>query len=95
MELAKLEDLTPIELNNTTVPGYGTLMQAVFKFDNGYGASVIHGRGTYGVELAVLIFDADGSYDLTHDTPVTGDVIGWIEDEAELLGLLREIQRLT
>lgn len=54
-----------------------------FKFNNGYGASVIRGVGTYGGreglwELAVLCFDEDGESWLTYDTPITSDVIGYL-----------------
>ncbi|QGZ16752.1 hypothetical protein PBI_DEWDROP_105 [Microbacterium phage Dewdrop] len=30
---------------------------AIFRFENNVGASVIHGRYTYGLELAVLVWD--------------------------------------
>ena len=48
-------------------------------FENGYGVSVVRHSFSYGgksglYELAVL--DADG--ELTYDTPVTGDVIGYL-----------------
>lgn len=65
-------------------------VQAIWKFPNGYGASVVQGFGTYGVELAVL--DANGN--LTYDTPVTSDVVGYIESVGELRGLLRQIRDL-
>ena len=68
--------------------------QYKFKFPNGYGASVIIGRGTYGGkagkwELAVL--DESGS--LTYDTPITSDVIGhltWRQVE-KTLKAIREL----
>jgi hypothetical protein len=48
-------------------------------FPNGYGVSVVRNSWSYGgrnglFELAVL--DADG--DLCYDTPVTGDVLGYL-----------------
>lgn len=64
-------------------------LRAEWKFDNGYGASVIT-FGGHGVELAVL----DPSGDITYDTPVTDDIIGWIASERELIGLLRRIMAL-
>lgn len=67
---------------------------AKWRFDNGYGASVILHRGSYGVELAVLRFHEDGSWGLVYDTPVTDDVIGWIEGPGELRDLLRQIRDL-
>lgn len=69
--------------------------QYIFKFPNGYGASVIRSAMSYGgssglFELAVL--DEDGH--LTYDTPVTSDVIGHIESE-ELDGILDQVAAVT
>lgn len=55
----------------------GEQSQWKFRFDNGFGASVVQGPHTYGrplglYELAVL--GQDGH--LTYDTPVTDDVLG-------------------
>jgi hypothetical protein len=66
--------------------------QMVFRFPNGYGASVIHGTGTYGVELAVTKYDGD-HYELCYDTHVTNDVIGHLEQDS-LIETLRAIQAL-
>ena len=55
--------------------------QTIYRFPNGYGASVVVGGYAYGGrELAVLRFagDSDKFY-LTFDTPITGDVIGWLD----------------
>lgn len=62
-----------------------------FRFDNGWGASVVRGPYTYGgpegfFELAVL--DSEGL--LNYDTPVTSDVEGWLTAEA-VDGLLDRI----
>jgi hypothetical protein len=51
--------------------------QLVYKFDNGYGASVVKHDMSYGgkdgrYEVAVL--DNEGA--LCYDTPITGNVIG-------------------
>lgn len=59
--------------------------QLIYKFDNGYGASVIKHDMSYGgkkglYEIAVL--DKEGS--LCYDTPITSDVIGHLTmSEAE------------
>ena len=51
----------------------------VYKFQNGYGASVICNQSSYGsdnglFELAVL----DKNGDICYDTPITSDVIGYM-----------------
>jgi len=70
--------------------------QDIYRFDNGYGASVINSWMSYGTELAVIQFsDEDNeSFSLTYSTPITGDVIGHIEDDNELNTILEQIKAL-
>lgn len=91
-------------LQRTHPVGNGT--QKIYRFDNGFGASVVQfevmpGVGSYGVgaglwEMAVLRFEGEGtdSYELTYDTPITDDVLGNLDDEA-VEGLLGRIRDLT
>ena len=58
-------------------------------FPNGYGASIIKGDGSYGVEL--LVITAEGP---CYETEITDDVIGNIEDLEELNGYLDRIKAL-
>ena len=56
-------------------------IQKVYQFPNGYGASVIKHKGSYGYsedlwELAVL---HEG--ELCYDTEITNDVSGYLTDE--------------
>jgi len=65
-----------------------------YKFDNGYGASVISTEFSYGgnrglFEVAVL--DAAGN--ITYDTPITGDVLGYLDFDG-VAKTLQEIQNL-
>ena len=69
----------------------------VFKFDNGYGASVIKHRGSYGHEddlweLAVIRFDGD-DWKICYTSEISDDVIGWQTDE-DIRVLLERIQSL-
>jgi len=78
-------------IENNNVNG-GT--QRIYKFPNGYGASVIRHKGSYGFksglwELAVL----DSSGALCYSTPITNDVIGHLTDE-EVILKLNEIRGL-
>ena len=67
-------------------------LQRRYQFQNGYGASVINHKGSYGYpekwELAVT---QDG--DLCYTTPITDDVIGHLTEE-QVLEKLEEIKAL-
>lgn len=71
-----------------------TNYRKVYKFGNGYGASVVCSDMTYGgkngfFEVAVL----DTAGEIVYDTPVTGDVIGWLDFDG-VAKVLQEIQNL-
>ena len=70
----------------------------VFKFENGYGASVIKHYFSYGHErdlweLAVIRFYRDDEWDLEYDTDITDDVLGYLTDERvrELLQKIKDL----
>jgi len=74
-------------------------IQKIYRFANGYGASVVKGEHTYGGEeglweLAVIIFgkgtDNNHTYQLVYDTPITQDVEGNLNDD-EVEKLLDQI----
>jgi hypothetical protein len=74
-------------------------IQKIYRFANGYGASVVKGEHTYGGEeglweLAVIIFakgtDNNHTYELVYDTPITQDVEGNLNDD-EVEKLLDQI----
>jgi hypothetical protein len=67
--------------------------QRLYRFDNGYGASVVRHEYSYGTELAVIRWDGS-DFDLNYDTPLTNDVIGHLT-ESEVGDLLRRISKLT
>lgn len=76
-------------------------VQYLFKFKNGYGASVVKNIGSYGNiqdlwELAVIIFvdpDNTDEWELCYDTPITDYVIGWLTNK-EVLETLQKIKEL-
>lgn len=68
--------------------------QCIVQYSNGYGASIVQGPHTYGgkdglYELAV--FGKDG--EITYDTPITNDVLGYLS-EAEVEKTLLNIKNL-
>lgn len=66
----------------------------VFLFTNGYGASVIRHSFSYGADQGlweVAVIDHDGN--LVYSTPVTDDVIGYL-DELAVANTLDKICRL-
>ena len=72
---------------------YNGVQSRVF-FDNGYGASVVKHDYSYGgkdglYELAVL----DKNGELTYDTPITNDVIGYLR-EVDVTDVMEKIQKL-
>lgn len=57
--------------------------QTIYKFPNGYGASVIKFNYVYfGIEIAVLRFDENGNWGIDYSTPITNDVIGGLNEES-------------
>jgi hypothetical protein len=82
----------------------GSGEQRLYRFDNGFGASVVRFMtggmaGSYGAEaglweLAVLKFEtAADNFELTYDTDITDDVIGRLS-AAEVDALLVRIRDL-
>ena len=75
----------------------GYIQQIVFKFENGYGASVLRGdilhmnhEGLF--EIGVVKFDGD-DFELNHETPITNDVIAWQTGE-DVVDVLKQIRAL-
>lgn len=69
-------------------------VQKIYKFPNGYGASVVQFDFSYGAdqelwELAVIIPSNNvNDFCLTFETPITDDVLGYLteEDVDKILG---------
>ena len=89
--MKKFEDLEFEQVNDAP---YMVGKKSRMHFDNGYGVSVVSHSYSYGgkdglFEIAVL--DKDGN--LTYDTHVTNDVIGYLTEE-EVSGVMKEVQSL-
>ncbi len=88
--MKKFEDL---EFDKLTDP-FQTGVMSRMMFENGFGVSVVSHTFSYGgkdglFEIAVL--DADG--DLTYDTPVTNDVVGYLNPD-EVTEIMEQVQKL-
>jgi hypothetical protein len=88
--MKKFQDLPFFPMND----GFMVGKQARMTFENGYGVSVVSHTYSYGgkdglFEIAVL--DKDGN--LTYDTPVTNDVIGYLTEE-DVTDVLKQVQEL-
>lgn len=86
-------------------------VQKLYRFDNGYGASVVrfttpYGAGSYGAEsglweMAVIRWTSDGNtgrdFTIDYDTGITDDVLGHLdEDEVqEYLAKIRDLPAVT
>jgi len=68
-------------------------IQKVYKFPNGYGASVIKGPYTYGGKKGLWEVAVLKGEELCYDTDITSDVIGHLNDP-EMDAILRQIERL-
>lgn len=73
-------------------------IQYIARFENNYGASIVKHSFSYGgknglYELAVISFKDDGKFDLCYSTPITSDVLGYL-NECEIDALLKEIEEL-
>jgi hypothetical protein len=88
--MKKFEDLDFIKLDDGFMKG----VQCRMIFENGFGVSVVSHTYSYGgkdglFEVAVLGKDGD----LTYDTPVTNDVIGYLKPE-EVTEIMEQVQNL-
>jgi hypothetical protein len=87
--MATFQDL---EFSALGTEGFG--IRAEIKFDNGYSASVIRTKGSYGgkdglYELAVL--DQEG--EICYNTPITSDTLGWLKED-DVTAALQRIEAL-
>ena len=89
--MKKSEDLEFEQVNDSP---YMVGKKSRMHFDNGYGVSVVSHSYSYGgrdglYEVAVL----DSNDELTYDTPVTNDVIGYLTEE-DVTDVMKQVQDL-
>ena len=84
-----------LKFNRTEINGG---IQAIVKFKNNYGASVVKHEYSYGgknglYELAVIQYDESGDWDICYDTPITDDVLGFLSED-DITNYLTQIEQL-
>jgi hypothetical protein len=78
-----------------------TGIHATHFFDNGYGVSVVRFTtefgGSYGADVGLyevaIIKGTEDNWNITYDSPITDDVLGW-QSEEEVEVLLYEVENL-
>ena len=89
--MKKFQDLPFFPINDAP---FMVGKKARMHFDNGFGVSVVSHSYSYGgrdglYEVAVL----DSNDELTYDTPVTNDVIGYLTEE-DVSNVMKQVQEL-
>jgi hypothetical protein len=89
--MKKFQDLPFFPINDAP---FMVGKKARMHFDNGFGVSVVSHSYSYGgrdglYEVAVL----DSNDELTYDTPVTNDVIGYLTEE-DVTDVMKQVQDL-
>lgn len=54
----------------------------IYHFDNGYMASVIRNKTSYGHDAGLWELAVMDKTRMVYDTPITDDVLGWLDDAA-------------
>ena len=79
--------------NNFPIPTYET-RQTLVLFPNHYGISFVEGGISYGLEAAILKYDElNDDWDVCYDTPITDDVIGYMNEE-DIIPLCKRVAEL-
>ena len=89
--MKKFEDLEFKKIENNS---FQTGVVSRMMFENGFGVSVISNTYSYGGKdglFEVAVLDEDG--DLTYDTSVTNDVIGYLSTD-EVTEIMEQVQSL-
>jgi hypothetical protein len=68
-------------------------IQKLYQFPNGYGASVIKHKGSYGFDKGLWELAVLNEGELCYDSEITGDVIGYLNDP-QVDNILGQIARL-
>lgn len=68
-------------------------VKAIVSFDNGYGASIVRHKHSYGGIEGLYELAVTKNNKITYDSPITDDVIGYLS-EADVESYLNQIEIL-
>jgi hypothetical protein len=89
--MKKFEDL---EFEKIEDAPFQTGVKSRMVFENGYGVSVVSHTHSYGGRKGLFEVAVLGKYgDISYDTPVTDDVIGYLNPE-EVTDTMKQVQEL-
>ncbi len=89
--MKKFEDL---EFDKISDEPFMSGVRSRIMFENGFGVSVVSHTYSYGGKdglFEVAVLDEDG--DLTYNTPVTNDVVGYLNPD-EVTDIMEQVQNL-
>ncbi len=89
--MKKFEDL---EFDKISDEPFMSGVRSRMMFENGYGVSVVSHTYSYGGKAGlfeVAVLNKNG--DLTYDTPVTNDVVGYLNPD-EVTEIMEQVQNL-
>lgn len=74
------------------LPRHSQNLQTIITFPNGYGISFVEHFFSYGLEAAIITWKGN-NWDLCYDTPITDDVLGYL-DEDDIVPLAERVAQL-
>lgn len=81
------------DLEFNTHPNNIDGVHARIEFDNGYGASIIRTTFSYGGEAGLYELAVIKDGELTYDTPITNNVLGYLKEQ-DIDKILTDIKTL-
>lgn len=62
-------------------PSYSTAEQTFYEFPNGYGASVLYGSFTRGLEVVIIKwYECEGTWNIDYSIPTSDDMFDNVEE---------------
>lgn len=97
-QIKKAKKKKPTKIKPIKKLGTNNGIQKIYRFTNNYGASVVRHSRSYGHEkglweLAVIKFSTPEKWNITYNTPITDNVIGYL-NKKQVQAYLQQIEAL-